>query len=82
MWTLLIPKTVNNKDDMKAVALGYPVYFIVQDFSMYDPPTFPRKYRFGSPRENQFMILAPNFLVSYFSVFILLYSITSIVNKK
>jgi hypothetical protein len=62
--TLGIPKTVNSKEDMKAVKLGYPISFVTQDFTKYDPP-FPWQYSFGSPLENPFEISWINFFLSY-----------------
>lgn len=68
LGTLSIPKTVYNKSDMQAVQLGYPISFVMQDFTRLDPP-FPWKYNFGSPWEDPFKILWFNFLLSYLIVF-------------
>lgn len=67
--TLLIPKTVHTKDDMKMMEFGYPVAFITQDLTRYDPP-FPWSYTFRSVLENSFTISWIRFSLSYLSVFI------------
>ena len=66
--TLSIPKTVYNKTDMQTVELGYPISFIIQDFTRLDPP-FPWEYNFGSPWEDPFRISWINFLLSYLIIF-------------
>ncbi len=72
--TLFIPKTVYNKDEMKNVELGYPIPFITQDFTRYDPP-FPYRYSFGSPWEDPYRVLWNNFLLSYVTVLLFLEAI-------
>lgn len=72
--TLSIPETVNNKEDMRAMEFGYPISFITQDLSRYDPP-FPWEYSFSSPWENPFKISWGNFLLSYLIIF----SITTLI---
>lgn len=69
LGTLSIPKTVYNKKDMGAIKLGYPISFITQDVTKYDPP-FPWKYSFESPWENPFEISWFNFLASYLIIFL------------
>jgi len=66
--TLLIPKTVHNKEDMQDVTFGYPIAFVTQDLTRYNPP-FPWKYSFSSPWENPFKVSWGNFLLSYLIIF-------------
>ena len=66
--TLSIPKTVYNSKDKEAVKLGYPISFVTQNFTRYDPP-FPWRYSFGSPWEDPFRISWLNFLLSYLIIF-------------
>ena len=66
--TLAIPKTVYNKKDMEAVKLGYPIHFITQDVTKYDPP-FPWRYSFESPWESPFKISWFDFILSYLIIF-------------
>lgn len=66
--TLSISKTVYNKEEMKAVEFGYPISFITQDLTAYDPP-FPWKYSFNSPWENPFKISWGNLLLSHLLIF-------------
>ncbi len=67
---LSIPKTVHSKADMKAMKFGYPIPFVTQNLTRYDPP-FPWKYSFSSPWENPSNISWPNFLLSYLTTFVL-----------
>ena len=50
--SLWIPTTVHDRSDMKSIQLGYPIRFVIQDVSRYDPPSFPWQYRIVSPWEN------------------------------
>ena len=68
MGTIFIPKTVNNQDEMKNVQLGYPTHFITQDYSSWDPPSFPRQYSFGSPYENPYVFHLPRFIISFLMI--------------
>ena len=70
--TLFIPKQVYNYEEMKALHLGYPVGFYVQDFSRYTPLFFPQEFNFGSPWEDPAVINIPYFILSYFIVYLLL----------
>lgn len=70
--TLSIPKTVNSKEEMKSVKLGYPIAFIDQDFSRLDPPSFPLKQSFGSPWEDIWKVLPFQFILSFGIVFFIL----------
>ena len=72
--TLSISKTVYNKEDMKAMEFGYPISFITQNLTRYDPP-FPWKYSFSSPWENSFKISWGNFLLSYLIIFFITTSV-------
>ena len=47
-FTLLVPKAVTNKSEMTNLKLGYPLHFVTQDVSNYDPPFFPQNYGFQS----------------------------------
>ena len=51
--TLSVPKNVYNKKDMEVMKFGYPIAFVTQDLTRYDPP-FPWKYSFSSPLENPY----------------------------
>ena len=64
LGTSLIPQTVYDRKDMKAMKFGYPIAFVTQDLTRYDPP-FPHKYHFSSPWENPSDISWSNFLLSY-----------------
>jgi len=70
--TLFIPKEVHTQEEMKSLVLGYPFGFYVQDFSRFDPPSFPRKYNFGSPWEVPAHVLWDRFIMSYLVIFIIL----------
>ncbi|HDH31516.1 MAG TPA: hypothetical protein ENH26_01940 [Candidatus Wolfebacteria bacterium] len=68
--TLSIPKTVYDKEDMGAMKFGYPIAFVTQDLTRYDPP-FPWKWSFSSPWENPSDISWFNFLFSYLIIFLI-----------
>lgn len=51
MGTLFIPRTVDSRDGLASVGLGYPISFAVQNFSRLDPPSFPRRYSLLTPLE-------------------------------
>ena len=78
--TLSIPKTVFNKTDMEAVHLGYPIPFVTQNFTRYDPP-FPWKYSFKSPWEDGFKISWLNFLSSFAIILIVVGVVTEGIEK-
>src|SRR3990167_7429475 len=63
-------QTVHNKEEMKSIKAGYPIAFVTQDFSRYDPP-FPWQYRFGSGGmfEDPVRILWLRFVLSYGIIF-------------
>jgi len=67
LFTVLIPQTVQNKREMRDMKFGFPLAFINQDLTAYDPP-FPWKFSFSSPWENSFKFNVLNFLVSYLVV--------------
>jgi len=69
--SLFIAKPANNQEELKAIPLGYPLGFYIQNFSRYDPP-FPKEYNLGSPWEDPATIHIPYFLLSYFIVYALL----------
>ena len=69
--TLLIPQTVHDKGDMGAMEFGYPIAFVTQDLTHYDPP-FPWKYSFSSLWENPSDISWFNFLFSYLIIFLII----------
>ena len=73
----LTSETVNNVDDLKTVALGFPIPFVTQDLSAYDPP-FPYEMSLSSPWENPIksinvvflfvsvlIVMAPLLIVNY-----------------
>ena len=70
--SLFIPKEVHSETEMTAVALGYPLPFLIQDFSRYTPLVFPQEFNFGSPWEDPFKVLWLNLLVSFASSVFLL----------
>jgi hypothetical protein len=55
LFVLLSPffskSVVNDYDDLKSAAFGFPFPFVNQDLSSYDPP-FPYVMSFSSPWEN------------------------------
>lgn len=63
---ILTTETVNNADDLKTVRFGFPIPFVTQDLSGYDPP-FPYKMSLSSPWENptsiDFIFLFASFLI-------------------
>ena len=69
LLTLLIPREVSSQQELKAVKMGYPVHFVTQDFSNYDPP-MPHSYSVmsGSPFDNRPNISYANFLISVFLI--------------
>ncbi len=50
--SLWIPTTVRDRNGMKSIELGYPIRFVIQDNSRFDPPSFPWQYRLVSPWES------------------------------
>lgn len=78
--TLSIPKTVYNKTEMKELKLGYPLAFVIQDFTKWDPP-FPYKFNFGLPQEHPTQILWFNVLISYLIIFAITKLITLQIQK-
>ena len=70
--SLFIPKEVHSETEMTAVALGYPLPFLIQDFSRYTPLVFPQEFSFGSPWEDPFKVLWLNLLVTFASSVLLL----------
>lgn len=66
--TLSVPQTVYTKEDMSALKLGYPIHFVTQDVSHFDPP-LPWKYSFSSPWENPAKVQWVNFLLSIILTF-------------
>lgn len=79
--TLSIPQTVYNHNDMRNMKFGYPIAFITQDVSHYDPP-FPWKYSFSSPWENPTKFNLANFLSSYLIIFLFIELIVTGVKKS
>ncbi len=71
LGSLSIPQTVYNNDDMEATKFGYPIHFITQDVSQYDPP-FPWEYGFTSPWESPTDIHWINLIISYLATFFVL----------
>jgi preprotein translocase subunit YajC len=65
LLTLFIPQKVRSQAESKEVKMGYPVHFVTQDFSSYNPP-LPRSYNImsGSLMEKRPSIAYANFLVS------------------
>ena len=59
-------ETVNDADDLKKVTFGFPIPFVTQDLSAYDPP-FPYEISLSSPWENptsvNFIFLFASFLI-------------------
>ena len=54
--TLFIPVQVATPEAAKAVPLGWPVAFVVQDLSGYDPPTWPNSYSINAPQEHPVVV--------------------------
>ena len=81
LFSLSVPTTVRDEADMKAVKLGYPFWFVTQDFSRLDPPSWPRQYSFGSPWEDPFQVSLSRVALSYFAVFMVLQGIEIAVKK-
>ncbi len=82
LLSLSVPTTVRDETAMSAVKLGYPFWFVIQDFSRSDPPSWPRQYRFGSPWEDPFQVSLPRATLAYFAVFAVLQGMMIVVEKK
>ena len=50
--TLFLPVEVATQEAAKRVPMGLPVPFVWQDMTRYDPPSWPKSYRFYSPQEH------------------------------
>lgn len=50
--TLFIPVDVPNHQALQLVKLGWPLPFIQQDLSSYDPTSWPEKFRINAPQEH------------------------------
>ena len=50
--TLFIPVQVETPKHAKRVPMGWPVPYVFQDMSGYDPPSWPNKYRVLAPQEH------------------------------
>lgn len=68
LGTLFIPVSVSSYDELESVSLGYPLAFISQDFSRYDPEVYPQSFNFGSPWEDPFRIMWEGLFLSYLIV--------------
>jgi len=60
-------ETVHNYDELKEVSFGFPIPFVIQDQSHYDPP-FPYDMSFSSPWETSTTIDLGAFILSIFIV--------------
>ena len=77
--TLFFPTQVDSRQDMHSVAHGFPLVFVLQDISSYDPPDFPISFPFISPWENPVTLLwVPFFLGLFFYTFIVFAVITNL----
>ncbi len=63
--TLLVPKSVSDKSEMASLKLGYPLSFVTQDVSIYDPPSFPWTYGLQSIHQFPAQILWLNGIISF-----------------
>lgn len=79
--TLSISQTVYSKKGMENMRFGYPLTFVTQDLTGYDPP-FPWQYNFSSPWENPFTFNLPNFLLSYLIILFIAELIVALVKKS
>jgi len=79
--SLWIPTTVHDRSDMENTQLGYPIRFVIQDNSRYDPPSFPWLYQLGSPWESPTELKPMLFLGSVLIV-LLLFELAATVFRK
>jgi len=70
--SLWIPTTVHDRSDMESIQLGYPIRFVLQDNSRFDPPSFPWQYRLVSPWESPTELKPLAFLGSVLLVLLVL----------
>ena len=49
--TLAVPKKVASEAESEAIRLGFPLWYVKQNRSQLDPPSWPRYYALGSPWE-------------------------------
>ena len=71
MLSLEIPTVVENRAELSAVSLGYPLRFVIQDNSglsigVPDSPPFPYPVSLMNPLDNQTRVLWTPLLVNYF----------------
>lgn len=50
--TLFISVEVQSSEGAKHVPMGWPLPFVHQDFSAYDPPTWPQRYGIAGPQDH------------------------------
>lgn len=67
--SLVIPATVQTHEQLSTLRFGWPLAYIVQDQSHYDPP-LPRIMHFGTALENPTHLLLPKFIGSLIIVLI------------
>lgn len=77
-FLLTIPAFIKHQDDLKAISLGSPIPFVIQE-SSYDY-SVPLLYYFGSPKQHSTEFLFVNFLVSFFAIYIFILVIFGITN--
>jgi len=65
LFTVMIERPVNSREEMSQHRTGYPFTFIRQDLSRYEPATFPQRFRFVDPRTSSFALELENFLASW-----------------
>ena len=64
-----VPRPVHSREELRNHQLGYPITFISQDLSGYDPETFPVDFRFNPPWEHGFSLNVERFLASWAMIF-------------
>lgn len=73
--TLFVPRKADNRDGIKKLELGYPVAFVVQDFSNVDKhfSFYPRWQRLDFNNKDYPIKFKPaNFMLSLFILFVII----------
>lgn len=70
--SLFLPISIAKQEELATVTMGLPTPFFVQDQSQYEPP-LPSRTRVFSAHENPTNILWPQFMESFFIVFVTIF---------
>lgn len=76
--TLFISVDVKHSEDARRVPMGWPLPFVQQDFSAYDPPTWPQRYGIAAPQEHPVLVNFASLLLDVL-VFALLAGISGVI---